>query len=337
MFSPDLEHDALFRRGPLLAFDPARPLQPQREAIAEKLRRALGDTPEATDPAPECTLTETTDEWSEYRIVFNAEKNVKAVCTFLLPTGVDQAPLAVCLQGHSTGMHISLGRTVFPNDAIDGDRDIALTAVRRGFAALCLEQRGMGERRTDRSDVRIPDTGSPRCRYTAMNALLLGRTLIGERLFDISRAIDVVLSLFSCVDPERILCMGNSGGGTATYYAACMDERIGVAIPSCSVCTYRDSIAAMYHCPCNYLPGAAKYFDMGDLAALIAPRRLIVVAGAEDGIFPLQGVQKSARTIKAIYEAAGVPERFSLVVGEGGHRFYKELAWAAFDRMRPWG
>ena len=33
-----------------------------------------------------------------------------------------------------------------------------------------------------------------------------------------------VLELYE-IDINKIGCMGNSGGGTATYYAACMEER----------------------------------------------------------------------------------------------------------------
>lgn len=121
-----------------------------------------------------------------------------------------------------------------------------------------------------------------------MNALLVGRTMIGERCWDVSRAIDLALT-YAAIDGQRILCTGNSGGGTTTYYAACMDDRIQVAMPSCAVCSFADSIAAMFHCQCNFIPGIAKYMDMGDMAAAIAPRKLIVINGKEDPIFPKQG------------------------------------------------
>ena len=71
--------------------------------------------------------------------------------------------------------------------------------------------------------------------------LLLGRTMIGERVWDVSRANDA-LGAFPEVDVDRVACMGNSGGGATTFYAACLEPRIRVAMPSCSVCTYRDSI-----------------------------------------------------------------------------------------------
>lgn len=115
-----------------------------------------------------------------------------------------------------------------------------------------------------------------------------------------------------------------------------MDERIRVAMPSCSVCTFRSSITAMRHCECNYIPGIAKYMDMGDMAAAIAPRKLIVINGDEDPIFPMQGVQEAFDTIRTIYRAAGVPQNCMLTTGHGGHQYYKRNAWEAFDRIVGW-
>ena len=127
--------------------------------------------------------------------------------------------------------------------------------------------------------------------------------------------------------------MGNSGGGTATFYAACLDERISLAMPSCAVCTYKDSIAKMFHCTCNFIPNIAKFFDMGDLGGLIAPRPLIVVHGIADTIFPDEGVKEAFETIKELYAAAGVPDRCRLVTGPEGHRFYADLSWPVVHEL----
>lgn len=336
MYSPDEQHRLLFAKKPLLAFDASKPFELQQKQFRAKLRELLGDEPEKTDPMPELTLLKETETYKDYRLVFWAESEVQVPCRILLPkTENGKIPLTICMQGHSTGMHISLGEVKYPGDNNDGDRNIAIQAISRGYAALCVEQRGMGERRSIVGvDPTREDNGKPRCRFTAMNALLLGRTLIGERCFDISRALDVALSLFPQLDENRIICTGNSGGGTATYYASCLDERISVSMPSCAVCTYKDSIGAMYHCECNYIPGAAKYFDMGDLALLIAPRKLIVINGLHDEIFPDFGVRKTFETIQSIYNAAGVPQNCALVTGPEGHRYYKKLAWDRFDSMQ---
>ena len=212
------------------------------------------------------------------------------------------------------------------------DRDFAIQAVKEGYAALVIEQRGFGER------VRKTASSTPgetTCYVPSMVALLLGRTMLGERVWDISRAIDALYE-FKEIDTERVACMGNSGGGTATYYAACMDERIKVAMPSCSVCNFEESIGIMRHCSCNYVPRMAKYFNMGDIACLIAPRKLVDVIGMTDVGFLATGSFNAFDTIKKVYKKAGCEDNCTLVVGEEGHRFYAEQGWMAFKEISGW-
>ena len=142
------------------------------------------------------------------------------------------------------------------------------------------------------------------------------------------RLIDVVQAhLTEYTDPNKIICMGNSGGGTATFYAACMDPRIYMAIPSCAVCTYEHSIMAMHHCACNCIPNIRRYFEMGDLGCLMAPRRLIVVSGKEYTIVPIDGAKASFDTIRTAYEKVGKADLCHMVVGNGGHQFYPDETW----------
>lgn len=261
----------------------------------------------------------------EIKFTFQSEKNQYIPCRMLIPNGVDMpVKPVICIQGHTTGMHISLGEIKFDGDGdfiTGGDRDFAVRAANEGYAAIAMEQRCMGE---------CGGTADgPSCYQTAMTALLSGRCLIGERVWDVMRLIDVLCENFEFLDTENIMCLGNSGGGTTTFYAACIDTRIKTAVPSCAVCTYKDSIGSLYHCACNYIPSIAEYFDMGDLGGLIAPRRLIVVNGKDDDIFPQNGVIESYEIIQRAYDAAGVPDNCCLVTGNEGHRFYADDAWNA--------
>ena len=288
----------------------------------------LKNKPEGDTFALEYEKKEAT--YIEYRFTLSSEVGYTFPCVLRIPSNVSRPmPLMICLQGHSTGMHISLGKPIYPGDEAmiaGGDRDFAVRAVKEGFAALCIEQRNFGE-------CGAKENGETNCHVSSMTALLLGRTTIGERVADVSCAIDAALTHFDCFDKEKLILMGNSGGGTATVYAACLDERIAFAMPSCAVCTYRHSIAAMEHCVCNFIPGIANELDMGDLAGLIAPRRLLIVNGKDDPIFPDVGVRESYEIAKGLYAVAGVPERVALVTGDGGHRFYANDAYPILREM----
>jgi dienelactone hydrolase len=260
----------------------------------------------------------------EIRIRFTTEENVTVPCHICIPKDAKKPlPVMIALQGHSTGMHISLGRPKYERDHATisgGDRDFAKRAVKEGIVAIAMEQRCFGEC----GEV----GGTTNCELTGLRAIMLGRTIIGERVWDTMRLIDLLERDFKDIaDTDKVICLGNSGGGTATIYAAAMDERIKIAVPSCAVCRYGDSIAAMAHCACNYVPYIAKSFDMGELCQLVAPRSLIVVNGVEDNIFPIAGAKACVEVAKIAYEKNGAADKLHHVIGEAGHRFYADDTW----------
>jgi dienelactone hydrolase len=174
--------------------------------------------------------------------------------------------------------------------------------------------------------------GAAGCNDTALQGLLLGRPLTGQRVWDVMRAVDFIGTQRQ-LDATRIGCMGNSTGGTVSFYAACVDPRIALAVVSCSFCTFADSWLSLPHCACGYLPGIARIADMPDLAGLIAPRRLLIVAGRNDKLARLSGVEHGFRHAQEIFAAAGARSRVRLVVGEGGHQFYPDLAWPVVTEL----
>ena len=323
-------------------YDPEKPLAPQREAILKKYTELLGMPAVAGNAIPVVEQTETGDSrFDEIRFHYESEPGLNVPGHLLLPKGRkpgEKLSVVICLQGHSTGMHISLGRAKYEGDeetVSGGDRDFALQIVAHGYAAVAIEQRGMGEQKAPSWA-----PGAAMCHQAALPAFAVGRTLIGERAFDISRLIDALpkfaglgLPFDISLDTDRIGLMGNSGGGTATYHTACVEPRIKVAMPSCAFNTYTDSIISMHHCSCNFIPGIVQYMEMPDLAMMIAPRPLVIVSGQEDVIFPIAAVNEGFEKVKKIYAAAGAPDNCRLVVGPEGHRFYAALAWPVFEEF----
>ncbi len=314
---------------PTMRYDGSEPFEDWQVRATKKLNDLLGLPFIMCDDKLSVEYTKDNDGFTEIRFYFQSEEGYFVPCHLLIPQGIEGAiPVTICLQGHSTGMHISLGRPKYENDEETikgGDRDFAVRAVKEGYCALVIEQRNFGECGGNEQ--------GPDCYNSSMTALMIGRTTIGERVWDVQRAIDVLENHFPQVDTNEIICMGNSGGGTAAFYAGCLEPRIKYCMPSCAVCTYEDSIAAMRHCSCNYIPNVRKYFEMGDLAGLIAPRYLVIVCGKEDMIFPLHGVEATFELSKSLYKAADVEDRCALVIGEEGHRFYADQAWPVMNKF----
>ena len=272
------------------------------------------------------------EEWA-----LETEPGVHVRFSLLRPHGTDGAlPLVLTPHGHGVQ-----GRREYVGDyASEEDRalveaeelDVALQAVREGYLALAPEMRAFGESRLAEDAARGLNSS---CQPLAMRALLFGRTLLGERVWDVRRLLDWALALPE-VDPDRIVATGNSGGGTVTLFTAALDERVRVCVPVCSYCTFADSIGAIRHCECNYVPGLLEAAEMADVAALVAPRPFLAVNGARDPIFPIAATRASVERLRATYRVLGAEDRCRLRVGDGGHRYYKDLVWPFVREALRW-
>ena len=269
------------------------------------------------------------EDANEIRFTYQSENGYRAPAHLFLPKNIKNPPLMICLQGHSSGMHISFGRPKFSGDEEmikNEDIDFCIRALREGFATVALEQRALGE-----SSI---NDGGNMCFQSVMTSLLQGRTTIGERVWDIMRLIDVIEKyFFDNVDINKICLMGCSGGGTATAYTAALEDRIVLAMPISAMCTYKDSIGAMFHCSCNYVPDIASYFEMSDLLAMAYPKLYIQVNGIEDPIFPLSGAEEVHQKGRKVYDENGLMERCVMVKGNGGHRFFADDSWPFVHKL----
>jgi hypothetical protein len=334
LYNPSDFHEAALKRiTPTCAFKGT--LEPWRAQLAQGFKQLVGwDDAQPRGPLDVQELErEETETYVRRKLVFSSEPGAHAPCHLLIPRKLSgKAPAVICLQGHTTGYHLSIGQAKFPGDAesIAGDRDFALQAVREGYIALAMEQRCFGERAETKQERR----GKDRCEDAAMHALLLGRTMLAERCWDVSRAIDLLETLPE-VRADRIMCMGNSAGGSISYYAACLEPRLWLTMPSCCFCTYAESKFRIHHCTDGYIPGILKFAEMPDLAGMIVPRRMVLVAGETDAILPIAGVERGFETVRRIYAAAGVPERLRTIVGSEGHRFYAQQGWSAVRELLP--
>ena len=230
-------------------------------------------------------------------------------------------PLCITSQGHDDNPELYAG--IFRDEAervylFDGERDLALRAARNGFIAILPTTRGFGKT-MHADDIRKKKENS--CRYYQLRDQLVGRTLVGDRVWDVMKILDWALANLP-VDKNRVIQTGNSGGGTVSIYAGALDERITFCAPSACVCCYHASIGAIGHCHCNYVPGIMNLCNMGDLAGLVAPRKLLIINGKLDDIFPIEGAREEFKTTKAVYEALGASQECEMYEGPEGHRYY---------------
>jgi hypothetical protein len=145
-----------------------------------------------------------------------------------------------------------------------------------------------------------------------------GRTLVGERLRDLMRAVDHLASMPQ-VDKTRIGCAGLSLGGEMAMWLAAMDERIAACVSS-GFLTTMDQME-YDHCMCWKFDGLRELVDFPEIFGLIAPRPLQCQngLGEEPHMFVVPLARQALKEIRPIYADLGNPGGAELAIHRGEH------------------
>jgi dienelactone hydrolase len=269
-------------------------------------------------------------DYTREKVLIQTTDNVQMPVYILLPKGAKgPLPCVAAFHGHGYGVKdiVGLWEDGAERDTEDGyHKDFAVALCRQGFAVAAPEISCFGERQTDFSYLDYGGAPST-CAHTAFLSFHYGGSVIGLRAFDGIRLVDY-LETRKEFDTKRLGAMGISGGGMHTFFNTCLDKRIKACVVSGYYCTFKDSVLAMHHCPCNYVPGLAEFVEMYDLVGLIAPRPMLVEAGDHDSIFPIKDVKRSVGIARKVYDVFGARANVHTDYFEGRHRINGDKAYA---------
>ena len=164
-----------------------------------------------------------------------------------------------------------------------------------------------------------------------------GYTPAGVEAWNCIRALDY-LETRPEVDTQRIGVTGRSGGGAYSWWIAALDDRIQVAVPVAGITSLQNHIVDNCiegHCDCMFMVNTYGW-DFPLLAALVAPRPLLISNTDKDRIFPLDGVYDVYVKTRRIYDLYKASDRLGLHITEGPHKDTQELrahAFVWFDRF----
>jgi dienelactone hydrolase len=253
------------------------------------------------------------------KVYFQSQPGLFVAGILAHPVGLTaKRPAIVCLHGHNYGKVCTLGFEYSSSHSYYG-----FELAQRGFVTLSIDQWGWGERpgvyRGNRRD-------NAEAMYS-LSALLLGMTAVGIRVFDVSRCFDFLSSL-DIVDADHLGVIGQSGGGTTSAFTAAIEPRATAAVISGYYCNLTESIFALNHCACNYIPGLLRWADLPEIVGARAPKPTFIVSGERDGIFPQPGVQTAYQELQEIYKAVGAENNLEIDVwAEHGHEFTGRRAY----------
>jgi dienelactone hydrolase len=179
-----------------------------------------------------------------------------------------------------------------------------------GYVAVCIDHWVFGERsHTTELDM-----------FKAM--LWQGRVLWGMMVYDSLRAVDWLVQRPD-VDASRIATVGMSMGSTMAWYLAALDERIKVTADICCLTEFRTLLekkGLSGHGVYYYVPSLLKHFTTSEINALIAPRAHLGLAGLQDKLTPVEGLDIIERDLNRVYAQAGHPERWKLLRYDVAHQ-----------------
>ncbi len=161
-----------------------------------------------------------------------------------------------------------------------------------------------------------------------------GYTPAGVEAWNAIRALDY-LETRPEVDRNRIGMTGRSGGGAYTWWTAALDDRVKVAVPTAGITTLHNHVldgAVEGHCDCMFMVNTERW-DYDRVAALVAPRALLIANTDKDTLFPLDGVMEIYNRTRALYRRLGAEDQIGLQIAEGPHQDTQPLNIGAFHWM----
>lgn len=300
--------------------DSAEAWQQRREELVLQLRDMLG-----LNPWPERTPLEAEtrgqiegDGFVIERVLFQSRPGLYVTANFYRPAQVD-APLPAVLYvcGHSVQKADGVS---FGNKA--GYHHHGVWFARNGYACLIIDTVQLGE---------IEGVHHGTYNLGQWWWAARGYTSAGAEAWNSIRALDYLESREE-VDAERIGVTGRSGGGAYSWWVAALDQRVKAAVPVAGITDLRNHVVdgcVEGHCDCMYMVNRYRW-DFGTLAALVAPRPLLISNSHRDRIFPLDGVMRVYRDAEKIYQLLGAEDHLAVHLTAGPHQDTQSLRVGAF-------
>lgn len=309
------------------------------ETWKKELRAVLADLSgiarmKACSLEPQLLESENLEGHRRDKMIIQTEKDVWMTFYVLVPDGIKQGEKRVCViapHGHNAcGKYTTAGRAEVAaiKKAIDRyNADYGLQLVKEGYVVLCPDARGTGERREMMHQGDEEEKFMSRsCNDLNNVAISLGLSLQGMFTWDLMRLVDYAEAQ-DVTDSNRIGCCGFSGGGSQSLWLTLMDDRIKFIIKSGSLSGYKNNLLSSSKCGCGFIPRLWEYVDTCDLAALIAPRPMLIETGSRDsgnGKKGLKEVNEQFAVIREAYRVFDAEDRLSLHIFDNVHVYNGE-------------
>jgi dienelactone hydrolase len=287
----------------------------KRGEYRRQLQEMLGlwPMPERTDLKPVVTGCITNDEFVAEKIYFQASPGLYCTANLYLPKNLKPPAPAILYEcGHWSAKTNGIS---YGNKGIY-QRDGAWYA-RNGYVCLVLDTLLAGE-------IQGIHTGTRDHGLWWWNSR--GYTPAGVEAWFGIRALDYLCTRPE-VDTNRFGITGHSGGGAYSWTVTALDDRIKAAAPLAGMADVQSHIldgVIDSHCDCNFFVNIYRW-DFPQVAALAAPRPLLIGGTDRDPLFRLPSTLRIYEKIRHIYSLYGDTNQPGLVLAPGPHDETPEL------------
>ncbi len=295
--------------------------------LREQFLKAIGGPPEKMPLNPKVTGTVQREGYKVEKVIFESQPKHYVTALLFLPDAKKFKPPV-------PGVIIPCGHAGEAK-AYEAYQTMGASLAFNGIAALVFDPIDQGERSQMPSALpRLQGTTA----HTTLDvgSILLGRSTARFEIWDGMRAIDYLLSRPE-IDPARIGCTGNSGGGTQTSYLMALDDRIKVAAPSCYITGFEALLSTIgpQDGEQNIFGQLAFGMDHADYLMMRAPTAILMCVATSD-FFDIQGAWRCFRYAKRLYTRLGVPERISLLENDAQHNYNAVQRQGVLRWMARW-
>ncbi|MDY0168191.1 MAG: acetylxylan esterase [Thermoguttaceae bacterium] len=314
------------RREEVRALETPEAVRERIDPVRKDWMTAIGPFPERTPLNGKTVGVIEADGYRIERVLYESRPGHHVTGNLYLPEGDGPFPGVLVPCGHSGN-----------GKAAGAYQSACILLARHGFVTLIYDPFGQGERYQLLDENGKPVIGGTTEHTLAdIGARLTGACAANYRIWDGIRSLDYLIERPE-VDPERIGCTGNSGGGTLTAYLMATDDRILAAAPSC----YITSLSRLFNTigpqdgEQNVTAQVALGIDHVDYVTMRAPKPTLILTGTYD-FFDIDGSWDTFREAKRVYGILGFGERVSLFEYPDKHGFSQPRREAALRWMRRW-
>ncbi|MFE7075551.1 dienelactone hydrolase family protein [Streptomyces sp. NPDC057620] len=251
--------------------------------------------------------------------------------SLLTPHGTGPFPAVLLLHDHGAKFDIGKEKLVRPwnddtrlasaqawADRCFSGRFVGDELARRGYVVLALDALGWG----DRGPVTYEQQQA-----LASNFFNLGSSLAGLMAREDVRAAGFLAGL-DRVDRRRVAAVGFSMGAFRAWQTAALSDDVAAAASVCwmtglkEVMVPGNNILRGQSSYCMLHPGLARHLDFPDVASIAAPKPSLFFHGAQDTLFPAEGVRVAHEKLHAVWRSRRAGEHLRTKVWpELGHVF----------------